>query len=68
MNECATRMRHVATDACVLASNNASPAQRVPRRDAQPPHATGLARLLSRARLSLVLQALASARCDLGVW
>ena len=29
-----------ATDACVLASNNASPAQRGPRRDAQPTHAT----------------------------
>ena len=32
-----------ATDACVLASNNASPAQRGPRRDAQPLHATPLA-------------------------
>ena len=35
-----------ATDACVLASNNASPAQRGPRRDAQPPHATPLAAVL----------------------
>ena len=37
-------------DACVLASNNASPAQRGPRRDAQPPHATPLAALLFPAR------------------
>ena len=35
-----------ATDACVLASNNASPAQRGPRRDAQPLHATPLAAVL----------------------
>ena len=45
-----------ATDACVLASNNASPAQRGPRRDAQPPHATPLARsssLLAGAHLAL---------------
>ena len=35
-----------ATDACVLASNNASPAQRGPRRDAQPTHATPLAAVL----------------------
>merc|ERR1712086_438802 len=35
-----------ATDTCVLASNNASPAQRGPRRDAQPPHATPLAAVL----------------------
>ena len=39
-----------ATDACVLASNNASPAQRGPRRDAQPPHATPLAAVLFPAR------------------
>ena len=52
MNECATRMRHVATDACVLASNNASaPAQRGPRRDAQPPHATPLAAVFFPAQL-----------------
>jgi hypothetical protein len=36
-----------ATDACVLASNNASPAQRGPRRDAQPLHATPLAAVLT---------------------
>ncbi|EOD12346.1 hypothetical protein EMIHUDRAFT_213552 [Emiliania huxleyi CCMP1516] len=35
-----------ATDACVLASNNASPAQRGPRRDAQSLHATPLAAVL----------------------
>ena len=35
-----------ATDACVLASNNASPAQRGPRRGAQPLHATPLAAVL----------------------
>ena len=39
-----------ATDACVLASNNASPAQRGPRRDAQPLHATPLAAVLFPAR------------------
>ena len=39
-----------ATDACVLASNNASPAQRGPRRDAQPLHATPLASVLFPAR------------------
>ena len=40
-----------ATDACVLASNNASPAQRGPRRDAQPLHATPLAAVLFPAPL-----------------
>ena len=35
-----------ATDACVLAANNASPAQRGPRRDAQPLRATPLAAVL----------------------
>ena len=35
-----------ATDACVLAANKASPAQRGPRRDAQPLHATPLAAVL----------------------
>ena len=40
-----------ATDACVLASNNASPAQRGPRRDAQPTHATPLAAVLFPAPL-----------------
>mmetsp|Transcript_8402 Transcript_8402/g.24920 ORF Transcript_8402/g.24920 Transcript_8402/m.24920 type:complete len:240 (-) Transcript_8402:165-884(-) len=39
-----------ATDACVLAANNASPAQRGPRRDAQPLHATPLAAVLFHAR------------------
>ena len=39
-----------ATDACVLASNNASPAQRGPRRDAQPLHATPLAAVLLKER------------------
>ena len=39
-----------ATDACVLASNNASPAQRGPRRNAQPLHATPLAAVLFPAR------------------
>ena len=41
-----------ATDACVLASNNASPAQRGPRRDAQPLHATPLAAVLFPAPLT----------------
>ena len=40
-----------ATDACVLASNNASPAQRGPRRDAQPTRATPLAAVLFPAPL-----------------
>ena len=40
-----------ATDACVLASKNASPAQRGPRRDAQPLHATPLAAVLFPAPL-----------------
>ena len=40
-----------ATDACVLASNNTSPAQRGPRRDAQPLHATPLAAVLFPAPL-----------------
>ena len=40
-----------ATDACVLASNNASPAQRGPRRDALPLHATPLAAVLFPAPL-----------------
>ncbi|EOD25191.1 hypothetical protein EMIHUDRAFT_206354 [Emiliania huxleyi CCMP1516] len=40
-----------ATDACVLTSNNASPAQRGPRRDAQPTHATPLAAVLFPAPL-----------------
>ena len=39
-----------ATDACVLASNNVSPAQWDPRRDAQPLHATPLAAVLFPAR------------------
>ena len=40
-----------ATDACVLASNNASQAQRGPRRDAQPLHTTPLAAVLFPAPL-----------------
>ena len=51
-----------ATDACVLASNNASPAQRGPRRDAQPPHATPLAAVLCSALGALGVQSLTSLR------
>jgi len=41
-----------ATDACVLASNNASPAQRGPRRDAQPLHATPCLGICVASRLA----------------
>ena len=49
--EWAPSLKRVATDACVLASKNASPAQRGPRRDAQPLHATPLAAVLFPAPL-----------------
>ena len=45
--------------ACVLASNNASPAQRGPRRDAQPLHATPLAAVIFPARGARIKRILA---------